>query len=121
MQPRSRRITLLLGRNGFDVVAHGAEDPGCGGHAVWLARRRLSAMADRDAEGGRGLQPVASLAARWVGAAWRANGDLVRAIPSPDRPGGAGTGCHAGASKWQEPHRTGVRPWPSPLPLFIVR
>ncbi len=31
---------LLLGRNGFDVVAHAAEDPGCGGHTVWLARRR---------------------------------------------------------------------------------
>jgi SAM-dependent methyltransferase len=31
---------LLLGRNGFDVVAHTAEDPDCGGHTVWLARRR---------------------------------------------------------------------------------
>jgi SAM-dependent methyltransferase len=31
---------LLLGRNGFDVVAHAAEDPDCGGHTVWLARRR---------------------------------------------------------------------------------
>jgi SAM-dependent methyltransferase len=31
---------LLLGRNGFDVVAHVAEDPDCGGHTVWLARRR---------------------------------------------------------------------------------
>jgi SAM-dependent methyltransferase len=30
----------LLGRNGFDVVAHAAEDPECGGHTVWLARRR---------------------------------------------------------------------------------
>jgi SAM-dependent methyltransferase len=31
---------LLLGRHGFDVVAHAAEDPDCGGHTVWLARRR---------------------------------------------------------------------------------
>jgi SAM-dependent methyltransferase len=31
---------LLLDRNGFDVVAHAAEDPDCGGHTVWLARRR---------------------------------------------------------------------------------
>jgi SAM-dependent methyltransferase len=30
----------LLDRTGFDVVAHAAEDPGCGGHTVWLARRR---------------------------------------------------------------------------------
>jgi SAM-dependent methyltransferase len=30
---------LLLGRNGFDIVAHTAEDPGCGGRTVWLARR----------------------------------------------------------------------------------
>jgi SAM-dependent methyltransferase len=30
---------LLLGRNGFDVIAHAAEDPDCGGHTVWLARR----------------------------------------------------------------------------------
>ena len=30
----------LLGRNSFDVVAHVAEDPGCDGHTVWLARRR---------------------------------------------------------------------------------
>jgi hypothetical protein len=32
--------TVLLGRNGFDVVAHIAEDPACGGHTVWLAQRR---------------------------------------------------------------------------------
>jgi SAM-dependent methyltransferase len=31
---------LLLTQNGFDVVAHMAEDPDCGGHTVWLARRR---------------------------------------------------------------------------------
>lgn len=31
---------LLLGRNGFDAVAHVAQDPDCGGHTVWLARRR---------------------------------------------------------------------------------
>lgn len=30
---------LLLGRNDFEVVAHAAEDPDCGGHTVWLARR----------------------------------------------------------------------------------
>jgi trans-aconitate methyltransferase len=29
----------LLGNNGFDVVAHAVEDPSCGGHTVWLARR----------------------------------------------------------------------------------
>jgi SAM-dependent methyltransferase len=31
---------LLLARNGFDVVAHVAEDPECAGRTVWLARRR---------------------------------------------------------------------------------
>jgi SAM-dependent methyltransferase len=30
----------LLGRHGFDVVAHVANDAGCGGHTVWLAQRR---------------------------------------------------------------------------------
>jgi SAM-dependent methyltransferase len=29
----------LLAANGFSVVAHVAEDPACGGHTVWLARR----------------------------------------------------------------------------------
>lgn len=29
----------LLDRNGFQVVAHAVEDPSCGGHTVWLARR----------------------------------------------------------------------------------
>lgn len=29
----------LLGSNGFDLIAHVAEDPGCGQHTVWLARR----------------------------------------------------------------------------------
>lgn len=29
----------LLAANGFGVVAHTAEDPDCGGHTVWLARR----------------------------------------------------------------------------------
>jgi SAM-dependent methyltransferase len=29
----------LLGANGFEVVAHKADDPGCGNHTVWLARR----------------------------------------------------------------------------------
>ena len=28
----------LLDANGFAVVAHAAEDPGCGGRTVWLAR-----------------------------------------------------------------------------------
>jgi SAM-dependent methyltransferase len=30
----------LLDENGFDVVAHVAEDPTCGRHTIWLARRR---------------------------------------------------------------------------------
>lgn len=30
----------LLAAHGFDVVAHAAKDPGCGGHTVWLARVR---------------------------------------------------------------------------------
>ena len=30
----------LLDRHGFDVLAHAAEDPDCGGHTVWLAQRR---------------------------------------------------------------------------------
>ena len=30
----------LLDRHGFEVVAHKAEDPGCGGHTIWLARLR---------------------------------------------------------------------------------
>ena len=30
----------LLDRHGFEVVAHEAEDPGCGGHTIWLARLR---------------------------------------------------------------------------------
>lgn len=29
----------LLENAGFEVVAHRAEDPDCGGHTVWLARR----------------------------------------------------------------------------------
>ena len=29
----------LLAENGFAVVAHRAEDPECGGHTLWLARR----------------------------------------------------------------------------------
>ncbi len=28
----------LLGRNGFELVAHVIEDPACGGHTIWLAR-----------------------------------------------------------------------------------
>jgi SAM-dependent methyltransferase len=30
----------LLDRHGFEVVAHASEDPGCGGHTIWLARLR---------------------------------------------------------------------------------
>ena len=30
----------LLDNHGFDVAAEKMEDPGCGGHSVWLARRR---------------------------------------------------------------------------------
>jgi SAM-dependent methyltransferase len=30
---------LLLGRAGFDVVAHVIKDPACGGRTVWLAQR----------------------------------------------------------------------------------
>ena len=30
----------LLDNHGFDVAAETMEDPGCGGHSVWLARRR---------------------------------------------------------------------------------
>ncbi|RAI39899.1 class I SAM-dependent DNA methyltransferase [Rhodoplanes roseus] len=29
----------LLGAHGFEIVHHVAEDQGCGGHTVWLARR----------------------------------------------------------------------------------
>ncbi|PTM40122.1 class I SAM-dependent methyltransferase [Bosea sp. 124] len=30
----------LLAGHGFEVVAHRAEDPDCGGHTIWLARSR---------------------------------------------------------------------------------
>lgn len=36
----SDEYRLLLEQNGFDVVAHVAEDPDCDGHTVWLARQR---------------------------------------------------------------------------------
>ncbi|UPY37665.1 class I SAM-dependent methyltransferase [Sediminicoccus sp. KRV36] len=39
----------LLARHGFEVVAHRAEDPECGGHTIWLARR---AGADQPASTG---------------------------------------------------------------------
>ena len=29
----------LLGKNGFEVMEHAVEDPDCGGHTIWLARR----------------------------------------------------------------------------------
>ena len=31
----------LLAAEGFDVLDFTPEDPDCGGHSVWLARRRL--------------------------------------------------------------------------------
>ena len=31
---------LLLDRNDFSVVTYTPDDPGCGGHTVWLARKR---------------------------------------------------------------------------------
>jgi len=30
----------LLDKQGFDVVAHVADEPSCGGHTIWLAQRR---------------------------------------------------------------------------------
>jgi len=30
----------LLDEQGFDVVAHVADEPSCGGHTIWLAQRR---------------------------------------------------------------------------------
>ncbi|MFK8250294.1 class I SAM-dependent methyltransferase [Ancylobacter terrae] len=38
LDPAEYRAHLDAG--GFDVVAHAAEDPACGGHTVWLARAR---------------------------------------------------------------------------------
>lgn len=32
----------LLEGSGFEVVDHRAEDPDCGGHTIWLARRRTA-------------------------------------------------------------------------------
>lgn len=36
----------LSSQHGFDIVDHVAEDPACGGHTVWLARRRPDAQLD---------------------------------------------------------------------------
>jgi SAM-dependent methyltransferase len=36
----SDEYRLLLDRNGFDVVAYIAEDPDCGGHTIWIVRKR---------------------------------------------------------------------------------
>jgi len=33
----------LLDDHGYDVILHGAEDPECGGHTVWMARLRPGA------------------------------------------------------------------------------
>jgi SAM-dependent methyltransferase len=38
LAPEEYRV--LLDANGFEVVAHVAEDPACQGHTVWLARLR---------------------------------------------------------------------------------
>lgn len=35
-----KEYAILLGRNRFELVAHVAQDPQCGGATVWLARRR---------------------------------------------------------------------------------
>jgi SAM-dependent methyltransferase len=35
----AQEYRALLGANGFSVIDHRAEDPDCGGHTVWLARR----------------------------------------------------------------------------------
>ncbi len=37
----------LLDANGFSVVSHTVDDPDCGGHTVWLARRDLDARVPR--------------------------------------------------------------------------
>jgi SAM-dependent methyltransferase len=37
----------LLDAQGFQVVAHIADDPTCGGHTVWLAQRRQAGMGAR--------------------------------------------------------------------------
>lgn len=37
LDPREYRA--LLAENGFSVTDHVVEDPGCGGHTIWLARR----------------------------------------------------------------------------------
>jgi SAM-dependent methyltransferase len=37
LAPRTYRA--LLAEAGFEVVAHMADDPACGGHTIWLARR----------------------------------------------------------------------------------
>jgi hypothetical protein len=31
---------VLLNEHGFDVVSYVPEDPGCGRHTIWLARRK---------------------------------------------------------------------------------
>lgn len=39
LSPEEYRV--LLASAGFEVVAHKAEDPHCGGHTVWLAQRSM--------------------------------------------------------------------------------
>lgn len=46
----SAEYRTLLHDNGFEVVAHVVEDPACGDHTVWLARRALARVARADAK-----------------------------------------------------------------------
>lgn len=39
LAPQTYRATLLA--NGFEVIRHMAEDPDCGGHTIWLAKRTV--------------------------------------------------------------------------------
>jgi SAM-dependent methyltransferase len=41
----------LLPQHGFEVVAHVAEDPECGGHTVWLARLSMAASPSKVLQG----------------------------------------------------------------------
>jgi SAM-dependent methyltransferase len=38
----TREYARLLDRHGYDVVLHRIQDPDCGGHTIWLARRRCA-------------------------------------------------------------------------------
>jgi hypothetical protein len=41
----------LLPQHGFEVVAHVAEDPECGGHTVWLAQLSMAASPSKVLQG----------------------------------------------------------------------